>query len=285
MQQLFAGSAREAELTRMAERRHQEACGGLDFEVALEALAPMIRNKITDAKDPMVRLQTLDWGELVLAAGCANGERVALDIIDRELLAGIRGALRSMKLNDTTVDETLQQVREKLLVAKSDAEPLICKYAGEGSLRSLVRVVAVRTALMRLRKEKREVLDGGGESSRLERALGDDDPELSAIREQYKDELKAAFERAVATLSARQRNVMRLQMVDGVAVDEIARLYDVHRVSVSRWLGDARRHIAATVKADLGSRLGLAQAELQSLIRLVQSQVELSVERVLRSQG
>lgn len=48
----------------------------------------------------------------------------------------------------------MQTVRDKLLVADTDGEVKIVRYAGGGSLRGLVKVTAVRTAISLLRKHK-----------------------------------------------------------------------------------------------------------------------------------
>ena len=228
--------------------------------------------------DPVKAAEELDWAELWVAVGCAQGSRPALEHFDGRLLAAARSVLGPMKLDPSTVDDVLQRVRQKLLVAQPGQRPLLLRAAGRGQLKSFVRVVAAREALTGLRQGKREDLSA---ASVLDGAAGASNPELTAIRRQYAAELKAAFQAALATLSSRQRNLLRLQIVDHLPVERIAALYQVHRVTASRWLAEARAAIAQLVHDDLRRRLQVDTRELASLVRAVQSDIDMSVERIL----
>ena len=71
-----------------------------------------------------------------------------------------------------------------------------------------------------------------------------------------------AFEQAVRALSSRQRNLLRLQLIDGLSVDAISNVYNVHRVE----------------------KLNMSEQSFQSMVRLVESRLDVSIERVLRTQ-
>jgi predicted DNA-binding protein (UPF0251 family) len=64
-------------------------------------------------------------------------------------------------------------------------------------------------------------------------------------------------------------------------LEAIAATYNVNRVTVARWLDRARCDVAQWVREQLLQALQLAPAEVESLLRNVQSQFELSVERLL----
>ncbi len=70
-------------------------------------------------------------------------------------------------------------------------------------------------------------------------------------------------------------------MVNGWSVDRIGALYGVHRVTASRWVAAAREQLGAAIRSELASRLAISVDEVDSIVRLVQSRVDLSLERLL----
>lgn len=248
------------------------------IEVASLALARV-------AHDParFETLATLDWYELLLAASCRRGDAKALRRLDEEYMARSRPALRDLGLDVATIEGVLQDVRTLLVAPRQEAPPRICGYAGQGGLRKLVRVIAVREGLARLRKQQREC--PSDEDRLFERHGASLDPELAGIERQHRVALKAAFEAAVSELTSRQRNLLRLQTLDGLPVEQIAKLYQVHRVTASRWLGDARAAVAKGTRRHLRQALQLDTRGMASLIRVVQSQIDMSLERILATRG
>jgi RNA polymerase sigma-70 factor (ECF subfamily) len=268
------------ETAREAAAAWSAAAGDLeDIEVPLpDVLALAVRRLEKSPAD------ALDWRELIIAAGCGAGHRTALDHLDADYIERARPAVTALGLDPSTVDEVLQRARTTLVVPKSEGDRArICDYAGQGELKSLVRVVAVREGLGFIRKQKRE------------RASGDDrlfekhgvglDPELVGIEQQHRAALKEAFEEAVGQLTSRQRNLLRMQTLEGLPVEQMAQLYQVHRVTVSRWLQDAREAVAEGTKRHLRRELQLDTRGMASLIRVVQSRVDMSLERILATQS
>jgi RNA polymerase sigma-70 factor len=109
-------------------------------------------------------------------------------------------------------------------------------------------------------------------------------PELAHIKARYQPEFKEALEQALVTLSSQHRNVLRLQVVGGLSGEQIASLYRVTRSTVSRWLSAARSEVLAETQRLLQQRLRLSPAEFHSLAGVVQSQLDLSLSRVLTSE-
>ncbi len=83
----------------------------------------------------------------------------------------------------------------------------------------------------------------------------------------------------------RERNVLRQVVLDGLSVGQVAKLHGVHRGSASRWLSDIRQQLAEQTKEKLGVSLKLPADELSSIMRLVDSRVDISLERILRSKS
>ena len=214
--------------------------------------------------------------EIVLAAACVAGDAGAIAELDREygtqlaaLVAGIAG--------DRT-DDIMQDLRAKLLTA-TDRPARLAEYGGRGSLLSWLRVVAAREALSALRRGRREVpLD---DEVMLGKLVATHDPALALIRAQSVAAIKRAFAAAVAGLTVRERNLLRQQLVDGLTIDDLAPLYAVHRVTVSRWLASARDSVWTATQQALRTELALTPSQLDSLLASAREYLDLSLERVL----
>jgi RNA polymerase sigma-70 factor (ECF subfamily) len=168
-------------------------------------------------------------------------------------------------------------VRERLLAGEP---PYVTSAVGRGSLASLVAVIALRAAVDWLRASHRATQRHAGEPA------GDDlvasgDPARDHLRARYRAEAKAAFEAAVAELEARERTILRLHLVDGLTIDDLAGLYQIHRATAARQLERARERVAATTRKHLARHTGVHGDELAELGELVTSQLDLSLSRVL----
>jgi RNA polymerase sigma-70 factor (ECF subfamily) len=156
----------------------------------------------------------------------------------------------------------------------------ISEYSGRGDLRRWVRTVALRTCLNLLRKGKAEVLVGD-EQVLANMAQSGDDPELAYMKQRYRGEFKQAFLTALAALSARDQSLLRYHHADGLNIDEIGAIYRVHRVTAYRWLEKAREALVDGIQKTLRERLRLDQSEFDSILRLIRSQLHLSLVRHL----
>lgn len=218
----------------------------------------------------------MDEDEVALAEACARGEAAALARFEAEYLSIVPAALAHMKLDAIEVDEVRQVVRDRLLVGE---RPRILEYAGQGSLRGLVKVVAVRAALDRVRKQARDTSDDALEGL----ASPAQDPELAFLKDTYRAAFAEAFAEAVRGLEARERNLLRLHHIGGVTLDDLAKMYGMHRATVVRQLAKVRAALLSETQKGLKRRLKIGAAELESIMGLIQSRFEISVDGLLRS--
>ena len=214
--------------------------------------------------------------ELALGLACGRGHGPAIERLEAEFFDGVRGALASMKLDDDTRDEVLQEVRRKLLVGDP---PKIVGYAGRGSLRGLLKVTATRTAISLLRRSRRE---SPGDEALLDQT-GERDPELEFLKARYRGVFKHAFEQAVSRLEPHERNLLRLHFLRRVTLEALAKMYGVHRATIVRRLAKIRSTIERSTQDALREQLGVDGREVRSVMDLIRSRFDVSVERLLRT--
>ena len=261
-----------SELCRIA----REACPGI--EVPEEAFAALLADH---SSGPEARpLMELPVAALWLALACARGDAKALRELEARTFPAARSVLGRMGLSADAIAEVLQILREKLLVAEPGEAPRILAAAAHGDLPGIIRVAAVRTALNLRRKDHR--LDIGNERL-LTELCPDDDPELAALKEQHRAAFKAALEDALQSLTAQERNVLRMHLLHGLSIDAIGSTYQVHRATAARWLTAIRAKLDEETRRLLRERRGLTDPEVDSLVRLVESRIQVSFQRVLGS--
>ena len=229
--------------------------------------------------DPEAKLEDLHDKDLYLAFALAEGSEPALRVFEAELVPQMDIALRRLRIAGGTADEVKQALRFELLV---DERKRIGDYAGRGELAAWLRVSATRKALKLIRKTDRE--------ETLDEILLDHwpsatpGPERRHLRTQYTSELKKAIRDAFSALEVRQRNLLRQHILDELTIDDLARLYRVHRATCARWLADARADLGKHTRKKLVASLGLGQKdEVDSLLRFLDSDIELSISRILMS--
>jgi RNA polymerase sigma-70 factor (ECF subfamily) len=226
------------------------------------------------ASEALALLRTAD---LLLACGCADGDRAAIALLESECIRGAQSALGKRAISSEVADEANQNVRERLLVGE---RPKVLEYDGKGDLKSWVRVVVVREAIYLSKRGKKEVPLS---FDLLAVPASQDNPEIAYFKAHYRAEYKEAFEAAVEELTSRERALLRQQVVLGMSVDEIGVVYQVHRATAARWVQAARDQLLAKARLQLAIRLNLPRAEIENIVRMIESQLALSMGRLLKA--
>jgi RNA polymerase sigma-70 factor (ECF subfamily) len=206
----------------------------------------------------------------------------------------LEAAFDKMRVPPARRDDTRQELWEKLFVGRRDPErvpnpqqgearraPRILEYSGKGRLRIWFRVTVLRTLLDEMRSERRNV-----------EVLNDDlvlgapsagaDPEIEHLKRVYRKEVSAAFEESVQALSPEDRNVLRSSYARQMSIDEIAAAFGIHRATAARRLNSARDRLLGDTRRRLSGKLALASRDLDSVFRLVESRLHISVGRLLQ---
>lgn len=222
--------------------------------------------------------------DLALAQACARGESEAIAAFDRDYVPVIERAVTASGATPAETAELVQIVRVRLLVKKPRAEqPAIASFSGRSSLASWVKVVAMREAARLLGRDRREKQL---EDDRLSHELAaGDNPELAHLKQRYREEFRIAFAEAVSALPDRDRLLLRQSLLDKLGIDALATQQGVHRATVARWLSAAREAVVEGTRDALRARLRVAPTELESILRLIRSQLDVSLAGALRDAG
>jgi RNA polymerase sigma-70 factor (ECF subfamily) len=257
-----------------------ELAHAIDANALVELIARHVTADLADAA-----LDGLRPADLCLACACASGNQQAINTFDRDYMKEVDIALARMRIGQPRLSDVKQLVRQRLFVgggtAGAPTSPgKIAEYGGRGDLRRWVRSVAVRTCLNDMRKGKREVLVDDDHLI-AQHAIAQDDPEVEYMKRTYSNEFKSAFSAALAQLGPREQTLLRYHHVDGLNIDEIGAIYRVHRVTAFRWIEKAKDALVKSTLDTLRARLKLPADELDSVLRMIRSQIHLSLVRHL----
>jgi RNA polymerase sigma-70 factor, ECF subfamily len=242
-----------------------------------DTLAPFIGQRLIGT-ELAAALSAAPAADLALAAACLAQEPSAHAAFDA-VLVEVDAAGAAVGATKDLVDEVKQLLRMQLLVPKGDRDPGIAGYRGKGSLRGWVRITATRELIRHKKKAARHaVVD-----RTLDRLLASGiDPQLEAIKAEYRAEFSVALREAIELLTPEDRTLLRQQIVDDMSIDAIGVAFGVHRATAARWLNRARAALVATTHRRLAERLKLPVEQIDSVIRLVQSKLDASVIRYLK---
>jgi RNA polymerase sigma-70 factor len=108
-------------------------------------------------------------------------------------------------------------------------------------------------------------------------------PEDSLLRKRYKAVLEKALVAAVAALDRRERIFMRFHLVGRISKAKIARMYRLDERSVRRSLERAQRRLWSDVRRRLRAELGLSFREVDSILRGIGPELDISLSTALAS--
>jgi RNA polymerase sigma-70 factor (ECF subfamily) len=221
----------------------------------------------------------LHAADLYLACACARGDATAIARFEERHTADIRAIYTQSRGHKPPFDELFQVVRARLFTGE---RPKIADYGGLGELKNWVRVTASRVLVDLIRSADPPAdQHGSGDQAFLAVPSPADDPEMELLKRTYQAEMRQAFEDAARALSPEERNVLREAYQHGMSIDQIAATHGIHRATAARRLQGARDAVLRGTRQLLMQRLRLSRSELESALRLIESQMHVTVERVL----
>jgi RNA polymerase sigma-70 factor (ECF subfamily) len=230
---------------------------------------------------------TLRLDELYLCCGCAQGDDQALVAFGDRFRPAIIHAV-SKVVARAQVDDVVQQVLAKLFVARDDKPAAIRSFLGTGKLATWLQVVARREASNAARADRTSQPDTSPSDEIDElyaQAMADDSGAMPQLKLEYRTTFKQAFREALAQLSSRERNLLRYECIDGLTSDQVAAIYCVSRSTIARWRASSRKRLYRTTRSLFNERVGIAPSEFGTVMRLIESQLNVSLTRLLRQPG
>jgi RNA polymerase sigma-70 factor (ECF subfamily) len=238
-------------------------------EVPPERFAAHVARWLRTDEDPRRALAQLRVDHLWIACAAAAGDAAAIALVEARHLDRAIAALRSMQ---DVADEALQRVRELLFVAKGERPPRIADYAGRGDLAGWIRTTAMREAFALLAPSREQPV---GDRELAGFAI-DGDPAVEIMKRQYGATFKQALADALAALPDATRVELRRYYIEGLGLEQIAAIEGVAASTVSRRLEKARRALHDETRKTLASQLRVDNDEVDSILRLLESRLEVS---------
>ncbi|MBI5548963.1 MAG: sigma-70 family RNA polymerase sigma factor [Deltaproteobacteria bacterium] len=246
-----------------------------------EGFLALLRQRVAAQEPVAAALGKLHLEDLYLACGCLQHDSVALTELEGLLRAKTRDAVARMgPTRDILLEEVGSLLQEQLLVAPLGAQPKLAEYSGRGPLGKWIEVIAVRAAL-RLRRQRQ-----GRSGTPVEPELVASpaaSPESACLRARCGAELSSALRETLEGLEEDERRLLRLYFVEGKSIDEIGEDLAIHRATAARRLARARAKVFEQTRDRVAGKLRLEEPEFRSLVNLVRSQLDLSIQSCLRS--
>jgi RNA polymerase sigma-70 factor (ECF subfamily) len=219
--------------------------------------------------------------DLYLAFACAQHDRDALQVFESRHLDRVGSWIAKLREQPSFTDEVRQRMRERILLGPS---PKILDYSGRGPLGAWARVTAVREALDLLEQEKARRKEPLEETARDESDfLGAViDPELMILRQRHLPQFREAFRCALESLDVNERNLLKFHLVDGLNIASIGKIFGKSRATVGRMVIACREKVFEETRARLAELSGVAEDDVRSLMRVLQSQLDVSIRGFLQ---
>jgi RNA polymerase sigma-70 factor (ECF subfamily) len=215
-----------------------------------------------------------DWlQDLYLACACANGVPAGLQSFRTQYFATVAQAAKPFDDSPPFAEEIYQRLSDTLFVADGPSRGKIVRYAGRGPLAGFVATAAKRMALRAAAYAKRFQ----GEAELIDRFSQFTEQETTLMKLRYRETFNRALSIALRQLPSRERLILRMNLVERVSTTRLAALYKVSQPTVSRRIQRSAKAIFATVKDLVCDELDIDTRELESLLLLVRSQIEITI--------
>ncbi len=224
-------------------------------------------------------LEGLHTSDLYLAHACSLGVPAAIEAFTATYLTGVGQYVR--EYGDVSADAVRRELEDTLLLGNGESGPKIARYAGRGPLGAFVKRAAHFAAgTLRRRTAGQREVEWIDELASV--ICSPPESTKRVVVSRYSAVIQEAVLAALWTLDRRQRTVVRLHLTEGVALTRIAKMFNVNQSTASRWLQAAIDHLYSEIRRAVREAHGVDGSELESIVRDVRSQVDLSLSRILR---
>jgi RNA polymerase sigma-70 factor (ECF subfamily) len=248
----------------------------IDLVLSIAARAPA-----TDLADYLRRCRS---GDLAVAAAAAKGSESAIAELERAHRTTIDATCRRFAGPGQTADDLKQILRAKLFVAEPGKQPKIGDYAGQGFLDNWLRVTAVRVFLD-LQKRKDRTREAPAEEDDVMALPQPGDLALDVVKAEYRTAVTEAMHEAARLLEPGDRHLLRQHLVVGLSIDQLGPVLGIHRATAARRIARAKEQLVAETRRQLAAKLKLDERELDDVIGLVMSRLDVSIGKLLQTRA
>jgi len=197
-------------------------------------------------------------GSVYLCCACALQRPTGLRTLEDVYFPAVRDTIARTRFGADVVDDMLQTVRERLLVAP---KVRIATYRGNGPLCAWLRAIASNAIRDRVRGERHDssFRETSRPSEMVERTDAES-PEWMSLSRECTRLVEVALHREIRKLETNHRRLLELHFVHGLGIDDLAPLIGVHRSSVARQIKRIITRLADAVHRQLLPHGGLRGA-------------------------
>jgi len=224
------------------------------------------------ADDDAASLDSIRAADLFLVL--AYGQQIpgASELFEQRYMPKIEAALGRIGTPAHVIADIQQDLRKRL-VEMQDPAAERRGYSGRGDLGAWLCVSAVREAGRRRERAKKQTTV----AEDLALASPEADPELAYLRKTYAQEFQQAFQNAFASLTSRERNLLRYHFVEHRSIDQIGGVYGVHRATAARWVNHARDVLCTKTRDLLAQRISFSEDGFRRMLSLIDSQISVRI--------
>jgi len=245
--------------------------------------ASLIEAMVTHARsDPAGYLERCRATELALALACAAGDPAAIATLETRFGSTIDSVTRRFATDEHSPTDLRQILYQRLLVAEPGRRPKIADYGGHGFFENWLRVTAVRSFLD-LRRRKDRAREAPASENAVLSLPEPRDLALDHLKAVYRPIVSQAFADAAAALDPASRVLLRQHFVAGMTIDQLALVLGIHRATVARRIVSAKEQLLAAARIAVMDRIGAAAEEVDSVMGLVASRLDISIGRMFAS--
>jgi RNA polymerase sigma-70 factor, ECF subfamily len=213
--------------------------------------------------------------DLFLAFACFSKAPGAVEVFQSLYDPIIVATGRRFDKSGGLADDLRQRLAESLFVGSGLVGGRIAEYRGRGPLSAWFRTCAKRAALRLAKIDRPEALIT---RDALAEEISDVcDQELTLLKDHYGELFRQELVFALNELPARDRMLLQLHLVAGLSTTRIGQMYHLSQSSISRQLQRAANTTFSLIKQRIHLRLGVGTAELESLLDLARSHIELTL--------
>ncbi len=222
---------------------------------------------------------TIHAEDAYLAAACVAGVPQAIAIFRAKFHRLILDFVARIEGRSGTPTDLADEILVELLVGDPPTPAKLAGYSGRGPLRTWLRMIATRRALNAARDQVRHAeID---ERLARETVRTSPDPEAALLKAQYGPQFEAALRESLAALPAASRALLRLHYGESLALGAIAAMNGWSKPTAGRRLAESRETLLVATRKLLRERLRMTASELESMLRLLRSDLDASLAGLL----